>query len=139
MDNCIFCKIVAGELPAAVLYEDEHLVAVMDAFPATRGHVLIFPKAHALDLYDLPQETAAAVLPLAQKLARAIRTALQPEGINVIQNNGKAAGQVVMHYHLHIVPRYAEDNVVIKSMSPPKTTPEERAETAASIKRKIVV
>jgi histidine triad (HIT) family protein len=107
-------------------------MAVMDAFPATRGHVLIIPKAHAENLYDLPEETAAAVLPLAQKLAGQINAALKPQGINILQNNGKAAGQAVFHYHLHIIPRYENDGVVIRSGSY-KAAPEEIAETAKLI------
>jgi histidine triad (HIT) family protein len=133
MDNCIFCKIAGGQLPANIVYEDEKLMAIMDAFPATKGHVLIIPKAHAENLYDLPEPTAAAVLPLAQKVTAKIRSVLEPEGINIIQNNGKAAGQVVFHYHLHIIPRYQGDGVVIKNTVPYPSTPEERAQIANAL------
>jgi len=112
-DSCIFCKIAAGELAATVLYEDALLMAIKDAFPATEGHALIIPKAHAENLHDLPEATAAAILPLAQKMARQMQAALNPAGINILQNNGKAAGQVVFHYHLHIIPRYDGDSVRI--------------------------
>ncbi|MCL2499066.1 MAG: HIT family protein [Defluviitaleaceae bacterium] len=131
-DNCLFCKIAGGQLPAIVLYEDEKLMAIMDAFPATKGHVLIIPKVHAENLYDLPEQTAAAILPLAQRIAIKIKCALKPDGVNIIQNNGKAAGQVVFHYHLHIIPRYKEDGVIIKGGHFTSTL-EERAEIAGLI------
>ncbi|MCL2604935.1 MAG: HIT family protein [Defluviitaleaceae bacterium] len=131
-DDCIFCKIAGGQLPAAVLYDDEMLIAIMDAFPATKGHVLIIPKAHAENLYDLPVETAAAILPLAQRIAIKMACTLKPDGLNIMQNNGKAAGQAVFHYHLHILPRYENDGVVFKS-TPYLSTPEERAEIARQI------
>jgi histidine triad (HIT) family protein len=133
-DNCIFCKIAGGQLPAVVLHEDEQLMAIMDAFPATEGHVLIIPKAHAENMYDLPEETAAAILPLAQKLARKINAALKPEGINILQNNGKAAGQVVFHYHMHLIPRYPDDGVVIKANPDKQTTQGQREKIAEKIK-----
>jgi len=114
-NDCIFCKIVNKQIPAHVLYEDELLLALMDAFPAAPGHVLIIPKAHAQDLHDLPEATAAAILPLAQRLAHKINETLQPDGINIIQNNGAAAGQVVFHYHMHLIPRKTGDNIIIKS------------------------
>jgi len=123
---CIFCSIAAGSIPAYIVYEDEILLAIMDAFPETKGHVLILPKAHAENLYDLPEATAAAILPLAQKLAQKINTAFHPDGIKIIQNNGKAAGQVVMHYHLHLIPRYENDRA--------KPAPDELAHLAVQLR-----
>jgi histidine triad (HIT) family protein len=132
--NCLFCKIAGGQLPAIVLYEDGRLMAIMDAFPATPGHILIIPKAHAENFYDLPEETAAALLPLAQKLARKMKDALNPDGLNVLQNNGKAAGQVVFHYHMHLMPRYKNDGVIIKSKSHGQASAEELAEMAGKLR-----
>ncbi|MCL2202690.1 MAG: HIT family protein [Defluviitaleaceae bacterium] len=132
-NDCVFCKIAQGQLPAHIVYEDAQLMAIMDAFPATQGHVLIIPKAHAESIYDLPPETAAAILPLAQELARKIKTALHPDGLNILQNNGKTAGQVVFHYHMHLIPRYTDDGVVIKHGRPLTLTKEELAGIAQRI------
>jgi len=134
--NCIFCKIAVGKLAASILYEDERLMAIMDAFPATEGHVLIIPKKHAENLHDLPEETAAAILPLAQKIARQLDAALNPAGLNILQNNGKAAGQVVFHYHLHLIPRYEGDSVSIKCKPYREVTAEELGELAGMIRKK---
>ena len=133
-DNCIFCKIAEGSLSASILYEDTRLMAIMDAFPATKGHVLIIPKAHATDIFDLPEETASAILPLAQQIARKIKEELQPAGINILQNNGKAAGQVVGHYHLHVIPRYEDDGMVIKHGNSCAMSKEEMAGVAEMLK-----
>lgn len=106
MSDCIFCKIANGEIPSYTVYEDETFRVIMDLNPASPGHMLILPKAHYANLYELPEETAAAAMVLAKKLACAAKEALQPDGLNIVQNNGEAAGQSVMHYHLHVVPRY---------------------------------
>jgi len=134
-NDCIFCKIIAGDIPSHRVYEDELFLAVLDVFPTTRGHVLILPKAHARDFFDLPESTAAAILPLAQKLAGLIRTAFNPAGLNVIQNNGAAAGQSVFHYHMHLIPRWEGDGAV-RQGKPMQVTPEELAEIATAIRSK---
>lgn len=115
--DCIFCKIIAGELPAYVPYEDDLLMVIMDRFPASPGHLLIIPKRHTPDIYGLTLEESAAVMPLAQKLAKKIRTELNPVGLNILQNNGKDAGQTVFHYHLQLIPRYANDGVKLGASS----------------------
>jgi histidine triad (HIT) family protein len=130
--SCIFCKIAGGQLPAHVLYEDELFIAVLDAFPTTRGHTLIIPKTHTENIYTLPEATAAALLPLAQKLAKKIHAALHPDGINILQNNGKAAGQSVFHYHMHLIPRWEGDGALRQSM-PLTCTADELAKLAALI------
>ena len=109
MNNCIFCAICAGEIPAYVLHEDEHFMAILDRFPATPGHVLIIPKRHAPSIFELNDAEAAALMPLAKQMADKIRTTLNPIGLNLLQNNGKAAGQVVFHFHLHLIPRFEDD------------------------------
>ncbi len=111
MDNCIFCKIANGEIPAATLYEDEDFRVILDLNPAAKGHALILPKMHAGDLFELPDETAARALVLAKKIAVKLKEGLHADGINVIQNNGEAAGQTVFHFHVHLIPRYAGDTV----------------------------
>jgi len=111
MTDCVFCKIVAGQIPATTVYEDEGSVAFMDIGQVNPGHVLVAVKAHAENIYELDDAQAAAVARTAARVARAIRTAFAPEGLSVYQANGKAAGQTVMHYHVHLVPRYASDGM----------------------------
>lgn len=108
-DNCIFCKIANGEIPSRTIYEDEDFRAILDLGPATQGHTLILPKAHAANLLELPEDTAAKVLPVAQKIAAQLKEKLGWDGLNLVQNNGETAGQTVMHFHLHIIPRYQGD------------------------------
>lgn len=108
-DDCIFCKIANGEIPSKTLYEDVNFRVILDLGPAAKGHALILPKEHAADLYELPDETASEVLVLAKKMACTIKERLHCDGLNLIQNNGEAAGQTVSHFHLHIIPRYLND------------------------------
>jgi histidine triad (HIT) family protein len=108
----IFTRIVAGEIPAAKVFEDEHTLAFLDINPASRGHTLVIIKDERPGLLDLTAEQAAAVARTTQRVARAIVAALQPEGFNIVQNNGAVAGQTVMHYHVHIIPRWSGDHVL---------------------------
>lgn len=108
----IFGKIARGEIPAAKVYEDEATLAFLDIGPASRGHTLVIPKDEHADLLRMPPELLAAVGATVQRVARAIQAALAPDGINIIQNNGAAAGQTVFHYHVHIIPRWAGDGAV---------------------------
>lgn len=112
-EDCIFCKIAAGEIPSATLYEDEDFRVILDIEPASKGHALILPKEHYANLYELDDEIAAKVLVLAKKLVTALKEILGCDGYNIVQNNGKAAGQTVFHYHMHLIPRYEKDNVRI--------------------------
>lgn len=113
MSDCIFCRIAEGEIPSKTLYEDEKFRAILDLGPATKGHALILPKEHAANLFELPDETAAEVMILAKKLAKTMKEKLKCDGLNLIQNNGKTAGQTVEHFHLHVIPRYEGDGQVI--------------------------
>ncbi len=108
-DNCIFCKLANGDIPTNSIYEDDRFNVILDAGPATRGHALILPKDHADNLFDLPAETAAAAIQLAQKLGAQMVDKLGADGLNLVQNNGEAAGQTVMHFHLHLIPRFRTD------------------------------
>lgn len=123
-DDCIFCKIANGEIPSRTLYEDERFRVILDLNPATKGHALIMPKDHAADLYELPEETAAAAMVLAKKMAAAMKERLGCDGLNLVQNNGRAAGQTVDHFHLHLIPRYANDGQTL-GWAPGKASPEE--------------
>jgi histidine triad (HIT) family protein len=109
-DNCIFCKIANGEIPSRTLYEDNEFRVIMDLNPATKGHALILPKEHFKNLYEISDETASKVLPLAKKMATLMTEKLGCEGFNLIQNNNEIAGQSVFHFHMHLIPRYTDDN-----------------------------
>ena len=113
MENCIFCKIANGEIPAATLYEDENFRVILDLGPASKGHALILPKSHAANIYELSDEMAAKAMILAKKMAIAMTEALKCDGFNIVQNNGECAGQTVFHFHMHLIPRYKGDQVGI--------------------------
>ncbi len=133
MEGCIFCRIANGEIPSKTIYEDERFRVFLDLGPATKGHALIVPKAHASDLFELPEDTAAAAMKLAKKLGEQMVNNLRADGLNVIQNNGEAAGQTVKHYHLHLIPRYKDDGQHIL-WNPGEVSPEELDLIAAQIK-----
>ena len=132
-DDCIFCKIANGGIPSETIYEDDMFRVIMDLGPASKGHALILPKQHYRDICDLDEETAAKVLPLASKIGVAMKKALGCSGFNVVQNNGKEAGQTVFHFHVHLIPRYEEGPVMVSWM-PGKVSPEELAQTGAAIR-----
>ncbi|MBD5474057.1 MAG: HIT family protein [Lachnospiraceae bacterium] len=113
-DNCIFCRIIAGEIPSYTLYEDEKFKVILDVGPATRGHALILPKDHYANLYELPEETAAEVIKLAKKMIARMTDKLECDGFNIVQNNGETAGQTVNHFHMHLIPRYKNDGEILK-------------------------
>ena len=106
MADCIFCKIIAGEIPSYTIYEDEEFKVFLDINPASKGHALIVPKVHYADLYDIDEEVAARAMKLAKKLATRMTKVLGCDGFNLLQNNNEAAGQTVFHFHLHLIPRY---------------------------------
>ena len=105
MEDCIFCKIVQGEIPSVKVYEDERVFAFADINPISRGHTLVIPKRHSSDLWEIPPEDLTAVLLAAKKIVHAIKEALNPVGVACLQLNGRGVNQVVMHYHLHLIPR----------------------------------
>ncbi len=109
MSDCIFCKIVKGEIPADRVYEDENCLAFLDITPVNPGHVLLIPKKHYENLYDLPDEILGKMAPIIKKLAIAMKKAVDAEGINIGMNNERPAGQLVNHAHFHIMPRFSGD------------------------------
>ena len=113
-DNCIFCKIIAGEIPSHTLYEDEQFKVILDVGPATKGHALILPKEHYANLYELPEAVAMDVMKLAKKMAKIMTDKLCCNGFNLVQNNGEVAGQTVFHFHMHLIPRYKNDGEILK-------------------------
>ena len=128
-NNCIFCKLANGDIPTTTIFEDEDFRVIPDAGPASFGHLLIIPKEHHQDLTELPDETAAKVLPLAARLGRAMKASLGCAGFNVVQNNGAAAGQTVMHFHVHLIPRY-EGGEAMVVWEPGTLEPEKAREIA---------
>ena len=112
-ERCIFCKIAAGEIPSATIYEDDDFRVILDIEPASKGHALILVKEHYANLYELPEELAAKVLLVAKKVIAKMTEIVGCDGYNVLQNNGTEAGQTVFHYHMHLIPRYKEDDVTI--------------------------
>ena len=123
-DDCIFCKIANGVIPAAALYEDDDFKVILDAGPASKGHALILPKQHYQDLCELDEAVGTRVLGLAAKLGKAMKSGLGCAGFNLVQNNGEAAGQTVKHFHMHIIPRY-EGGPEMVAWKPGSVDPEE--------------
>lgn len=120
MDGCIFCKIASGEIPSNTIFEDDNFRVILDLGPATKGHALVLPKAHYADLFEIPEETLAGAVNTGKKVAAMMKKTLKCDGLNLVQNNGEAAGQTVMHFHLHVIPRYNNDgqHILWKPTSP---------------------
>lgn len=131
--NCIFCKIAAGDIPSETVYEDDAFRVILDLGPASRGHMLILPKAHYADVTELDEADAARVLPLAARLGKAAVKGLGCAGFNLVQNNGEAAGQTVRHFHLHVIPRY-EGGPAMCAWTPGESTAEERAKVGGALR-----
>jgi histidine triad (HIT) family protein len=130
MTDCVFCKIMAKQIPATVVYEDEATLAFMDIGQVNPGHVLVACKAHVENIYGLADAQAAAVFRSAARVARAIRAAFNPPGLSVYQANGKPAGQTVFHFHLHLLPRHDADGMQL--VWPVKNPPREKLEEYAA-------
>ncbi|MBM4464424.1 MAG: HIT family protein [Chloroflexi bacterium] len=134
--DCIFCAIIEGRAPAEVVFEDEETLAFMDINPANPGHTLVIPKRHVRNIYDLDEQTAAAVMRATVRVAQAIKRALQPAGMNLVQSNERAGGQEIFHIHIHIIPRWYGDG--LRLARPPevrRTMPIKEA--AAGIRREV--
>lgn len=131
-NDCIFCKIANGEIPSKTVYEDENFRVILDLGPATKGHALILPKEHYANLFELPEDTAAAAMKVAKKLSAQMVENLGADGLNLVQNNGEVAGQTVKHFHLHLIPRYKDDGQNIL-WNPGKMSDEELEEIRKTI------
>ncbi len=114
--SCIFCKIIAGEIPAHKVYEDENVLAFLDITQATKGHTLVIPKKHVRNIFELDEKTASDIFSVIPKISNALKGAFNPIGLNIVNNNEKPL-QEVFHYHIHLIPRYENDGVIIKSNS----------------------
>lgn len=133
-NNCIFCRIIGGEIPSNTIYEDDTFRVILDASPASKGHALILPKEHYADLYEIDEEVAGKAMKLAKKLATHMTKQLKCDGFNLVQNNGEIAGQTVFHFHLHLIPRYKDaKNEDILKWTHETFTPEEFKEIRDSI------
>ena len=136
-EDCIFCKIVTGEIPSFKIYEDQHTLAFMDINPANRGHALAIPKAHSPNLFESSDETLAVTVATARKVAEAVQKTVNPDGLNLVQANGPGAAQSVFHLHLHVIPRFTDDNLMLNWGMNPGDMDEIKAlsqEIAANIK-----
>jgi len=111
MEGCVFCRIIAKEIPADVVYEDDRFIAFLDIHPAAKGHSLVVPKKHSTDISDMDGETLCEFGRVVQKVAGAVKKTTQCDGINIVMNNGKAAGQIIFHAHCHVVPRFHGDGI----------------------------
>lgn len=111
LEDCIFCKIANGEIPSNTVYEDDLFRVILDISPAAKGHTLILTKDHYANIMEIDEQVAAKALVLAKKIATAVKKATNADGVNILQNNGEAAGQTVFHFHMHIIPRFNDDQV----------------------------
>ena len=134
MSDCLFCRIVSGEIPATKVHEDERAIAFMDINPVTRGHLLVIPRTHSRDLLDIAPQDLAATMQTAQVVAAKAARALDADGVNVVHNCGAAAGQTVFHFHVHVVPRTVKDGFHVPLGGPPGDR-EEIAATAEAIRQ----
>jgi histidine triad (HIT) family protein len=134
-DDCIFCKIIAGELPAHIVDEDERTIAFMDIAPATRGHALVVPRTHSADLLSVDAEDLRAVAVASRRLAARVKERLRADGVNLINSCGAAAWQTVYHFHVHVVPRYVDDPLRLPWV-PQQGDPDQIASTAQELSGK---
>ena len=137
IDDCVFCKIIRGEIPCSKLYEDDHVLAFLDIAPFNYGHALVIPKDHHHSITTLPSEFHAHIMSTACKVAVAQMRALKAEGFNLALNNGRCAGQEVPHVHLHVIPRFVDDQPIFKASKNKYASTEEMLETAESIRAKL--
>ncbi len=129
MEGCVFCKIVAGEIPASVVYQDDRTIVFMDIGSVNPGHMLVAVKAHVENVFGLDDEQAAAVMRTTARVARALKASIAPEGVNLFQANGAVAEQTVFHFHIHVLPRRPGDGM--KLVWPVKNPPRAELEAAA--------
>ena len=136
MSDCIFCKIIAGDIPSATIYENDEFKVILDRFPSGEGHALILPKNHVANIFEIDPEPAGRLFSLAAKLAKAMKEVLGFEHMNILQNNGTVAGQTVFHFHQHLNPRWEGDGINI-GWTPTEPTDEEIAAVKAKLENLI--
>ena len=133
MEDCIFCKVVAGEIPGEVIDSDERTITVLDINPATKGHAVVITRDHAENLFELPDEDLLAAMHAARRVAEQMRRTIAPDGFNVLNNVGRAAWQSIFHFHVHVVPRYHDDPLQLP-WQPRAADPGELAAVAAELR-----
>jgi len=131
--DCLFCKIVAGQVPTTKIFENDSVIAIMDISPWTMGHCLVIPKTHAATIWEITEEDAVEVMKAARKLAAAVKKAFRPDGLNLLQSNGHAAWQSVGHFHLHLIARWFSDSLI-----PPVVASEGNPKSIAANAQRIV-
>ncbi len=136
MQDCIFCQIIKGELPSTKVYESEEILAFLDINPVNIGHALIIPKEHYPNIYETPEETMSHMIKVAKKISLAVKEAVNADGVNIAMNNNHAAGQVVFHSHIHVIPRFSNDGFELWH-GKRKYKENEMAEVADKIKKDI--
>jgi histidine triad (HIT) family protein len=136
-NNCIFCKIIGDEIPSTTLYEDENFRVIMDISPAAKGHAIMIAKKHFANIFELDEATASKSMVVASKIAKAMKDELKCDGINILQNNGEAAGQTVFHFHIHLIPRFKDDSVTITWRQGSYEEGEAKA-TAEAIRKRLI-
>lgn len=133
--KCIFCRIVSGDAPSHKVFEDDTVLAFMDIYPASEGHVLVIPKEHCQTVYDITEAHVCTVSAVCRRVAKAIGATLNPDGLSIVQANGGAAGQTVMHYHVHVIPRITGQK--LRLHGPRQAPAEQLAATAARLAEKV--
>jgi histidine triad (HIT) family protein len=134
--DCIFCRIVSGDAPATKIYEDDAVLSFLDIAPWAKGHCLVISKEHHANIFEISEEAILAVIKASRRLAPAIRSGLQADGLNLLQSNGEAAWQTIEHFHLHLIPRWFNDGLTPPGAST-KADPKELSEQAAAIREKL--
>jgi histidine triad (HIT) family protein len=137
MDNCIFCAIASNLAPASIVYEDEATVAFLDTHPITRGHTLVIPREHCANLFELSTSACDVVMRTAVKVASALREELKPDGLNLLQSNGRAAGQTIFHFHFHLVPRWRNDGLFLPRHALGESSRAELTELATALQQRL--
>jgi histidine triad (HIT) family protein len=132
--DCIFCKVVAGEIPGEIVDSDERTITVMDINPATRGHVVVIPRDHSKDLLEVSEEDLAATMAAVRRMIVRMQETIRPAGFNVLNNMGRAAWQSIFHFHMHVIPRYEDDPLQLPWL-PQAADPEALAAVAAELRR----
>lgn len=136
MSDCIFCKIINGDIPSTKVYEDDYCYAFLDIMPLSKGHTLLVPKTHVAAIFEMTEDIAKNLYAAAPKVANAIKAAFNPAGLNTLNNNGAAAGQTVFHYHLHFIPRYDDEGLQM-TWETKQYTAEELNAVAEAIKEQL--
>ena len=132
--ECIFCKIVSGEIPAVKVLDEELVVAFMDINPSSKGHMLVVPKNHAENIFEIPESDLVALIKAVKRCAKAVKEALNAEGITILQLNGKASDQIVPHLHIHVIPRWENDGLSVSTWEMKPGDMEEIQEIALKVK-----